>query len=153
MYFAAVTAATCVQAAFQLDELASMDKTNINGSHRRGDLIPYDKSAIKILKEKRKTKAFCRFEKRNNHRQLPITDIETVIEEDATSEASSDIFSVTSLQSISGDCSVTMINGYVLQSTICPFFYEIPVCFLVFICTGNRRLFGSNTYSGFQMGL
>ena len=114
MYFAAVTAATCVQAAFQLDELASMDKTNINGSHRRGDLIPYDKSSIKILKEKKKSKAFCRFEKRNNHRQLPITDIETVIEEDATSEASSDISSVTSLQSISGDCSVTMINGYVL---------------------------------------
>lgn len=112
MYFAAVTAATCVQAAFQLDELASMDKTNINGSHRRGDLIPYDKSSIKILKEKKKSKAFCRFEKRNNHRQLPLTtDIETVIEEDATSGASSDISSVTSLQSISGDCSVTMING------------------------------------------
>ena len=112
---AAVTASTCVQAAFQLDELASMDSgKNGNISHREKDLIPYDKSIIKILKEKKKSRPFCRFEKRNNR---PLSnDVvleEKPVEEDGTSEASSDISSIASLQSIGGDCFVPMMNGLV----------------------------------------
>ena len=85
-------------------------------TYRREDLIPYDKSTIKILKEKKKSRPFCRFEKRNNKplsNQIVLE--EKVVEEDVTSEASSDISSIASLQSISGDCSVPMMNNGLVQ--------------------------------------
>ena len=103
-----------------------MENTNSNSSYRRHDLIPYEKSAIQILKEKKKSRPFCRFEKRNNPLPPPpLLEVDTkekqAFEEDVISETSSDISSVASVQSISGDCSVATMNGSVKNAM----FYRI----------------------------
>ncbi len=115
--------ATCgIHAAFAPPdtraELAKSERTMFDDSNfvscvnAEKPLIPYDKSSIQVLKEKKKkSRPFCRFEKRR--KPLVVVEVDNKIENDDNDDNASDISNVTttSLQSISGDCASSLMNN------------------------------------------
>ena len=141
---------TCVKKAFQIpddnmtsnSEKMSNSKSMIKPENlllrqssdvEKEQLIPYEKDSIQVLIQKKKTKPFCRVVAKKPIKKVDSDGLtekfggasvaSKEIEDDVISEAETDVSSTTSLQSISGDCS--MMSGASMWS-LKNAFYDLP---------------------------